>query len=822
MQPEQHTDHSASLEISVRTLAEHVYKKGNLSSGSFTGISGAEGTRLHTRVFSDLKKQYLPEFVDTEHRFYKEYQNENTLLCIRGRADCILRNADADVTVLEIKSCTGETLQLDTLVQEAHWAQVKLYACLFLFESPDILGVTAGLRYVSIESMDYVEKKEWIDRDEANIYFIHTCESYIHFARDLIAYRNKRNESIISMPFPYPTVRNGQKDFMKQVVQTISQKSLLLASAPTGTGKTMSTLYPAVKALGNQKCERIFYLTAKAAARVVAQKALGDMRKKGLFMRSITLQAKESLCLHPHLYCEAKICPCAVGYYDRLSMGISALLPLQEISPQSVTETAEKFSLCPHELALDISLFCDVIIGDYNHALHPRVRLDRYFGQKDTRYVLLMDEAHNLVDRSRDMFSASLSLSTLESCQKSIRGMDSRIDGYLMDLQNYFRIISGSIQRGEPAFPLAEKDVSEKAVMAAESFRAIRDIPRVLYKVLWKFCFFVRPVLDLLPVGEIKKNILEFFFDARFFLTILELYFDDTYVYTAQVAKGHSPGNEDSEMTLTLLCLDASSRIKNLIWDQHAAVFFSATLSPLHYYQTMLLGGNAEEKADTIELPSPFPPENLSLYIVDDIKTTYQERFLSLERVCGFILSSIAKKPGNYLVYLPSFLYLHRLFESLSTALQQDVSLLKKVELLRQEENMSRKMKENYLERFEIYGEKTLLAFAVLGGHFGEGIDLVGEKLKGVFVVGVGLPQIGPQREIMRQYYQEKFGDGFSFAYRFPGWEKVFQAAGRVIRDDEDTGSVVLIDERYKKPEYRALYPEHWNPLFIHHEDTPD
>ena len=816
-------DSRTQLELNVRTLAEHVYKSGDLSTFSFSGISGAEGTRLHSRVFADLRKQYLPAAIETEYSLTSTYVVDDVILLLRGRADCVLTADDGAITVLEIKSCTGEHMSMEILYQEVHWAQVMLYTYMYLEQNPECRGVYAGLRYVSIETMESTEKREWIDGFDAAKFFQMTCESYIGFARDILAYRAKRDSSIIEMPFPYETVRSGQKDLMQQVVQTISQKGLLLAAAPTGIGKTVSTLYPALKSMARDRCGRIFYLTAKAAARGVARKALSDMREKGMHLRSITLQSKESLCPCPHIYCEAKQCPYALGYYDRLPQAIGDLLLEMDIHPGLIQDIAEKHTLCPHELSLDISLFCDVIVGDYNHAFHPRIRLDRYFGQKETGFVLLVDEAHNMVDRSRDMFTAALRKTELEACQKSLMGMDSRVDGYMMDLRSYFQILTDSILRGEDGFSLVEKEVEKKDVMSAETFRGMRATPKTLYTVLWKFCHFVRPVLDALPVGELRKRVLKFFFDARFFLTILELYFDTAYVVTANVTPGNPAKGMETELLFSLTCLDASSKIVSNLIDQHSAVFFSATLSPMEYYQMMLLGDSSEARAETLLLPSPFPPENLSLYVVNDIKTTYKERNYSLAKTSGFILRALKKRPGNYLVYLPSFRYMKSLQRQIEADLDcQDTEKEARIELLSQTENMSREKKDAFLRRFDDYGQRTLLAFAVLGGHFGEGIDLVGERLNGVFVVGVGLPQLGPEREIMRQYFQERLGDGFAFAYRFPGWEKVLQAAGRVIRDENDTGIVALIDERYDRPEYRSLFPENWNPVFIGCEDEVD
>ena len=817
---------SKPIDLSVRTLAEHVYKRGDLSSFSFMGISGAEGTRLHRRVFADLEKQYQPSDIETECSLSAEYALDSSVtLRIRGRADCVLTGENGAISVLEIKSTTAEKLQGNISFQETHWAQVMLYSYMYLESMTDAHGVFACLRYVSIETMEYTEKREWVDRLDAAKFFQKTCEAYVGFAKNELDYMDRRDESVKEMPFPYPTIRSGQKDLMKQVLHTIVQKSPFFAAAPTGIGKTVSTLFPALKSLSNGKSGKIFYLTAKSAARIVARKALKDMRDKGLFLRSVSLQAKESFCPNPQLYCEAKICPRAIGYYDRLPKALHEALNHMDIYPELLFNIAEKHNICPHELSLDVSMYCDVIIGDYNHAFHPRIRLERYFETKDSSFVLLVDEAHNLVDRSRDMFSAVLTRTNLELCKAALTGMDKRVDAFMTDIQKYFLVVTEAIRRDEDGFSLVEKEVEKKDVMSAGGFRGMRCVPKILYALLWKFCHFVRPVLDTIPAGDVRKVILQFYFDARFFLTILELYFDSAYVVTMELEESGAKKSSDLERkfaltpydgaTMTLLCLDASSKIRTALMDRHSAVFFSATLSPAEYYQIMLLGGDAEARAERLSLPSPFPPENLAVYVVQDVKTTYQARMGSSERVASFILRSARHKPGNYLVFLPSFQYLRMIHDQIASQITSDEPL----DLLRQTENMTREAKESYLHRFESSGTRTLLGFAVLGGHFGEGIDLVGDRLNGVFIVGVGLPRLCPQREIMRQYFQENLGDGFAFAYRFPGWEKVLQAAGRVIRDDEDTGFVVLMDERYERPEYRSLFPEHWDPIVITSDD---
>ncbi len=811
------SDDKNRFEITVRALAEHVHRTGGLSPLTFSGISGTEGTRLHTRVFNDLKNQYQPSSVDTEITLSKEIAFGELMLAVRGRADCVVHQIrpgeNEEITLLEIKSASGNFTEIGEILLPVHWAQAMLYAHLYFETRRDLSGFFLSLRYVSIETLKFVEEKKWVKRDEAASFFAKTCESYIAFAKDLVRYRRERDASIAVLSFPYPNARPGQKAFMHEVVSAISHISTLFVEAPTGIGKTISALFPAIKSLGHGKCDKIFYLTAKTATRSVAEKALSDLREKGLVLRSITLQAKESMCPCPDIYCDTKQCAYAAEYYTKLPQAIGVLLMYDEITPALVIKTALKFRLCPHELSLDVSLLCDAIIGDYNHAFNPRVKLERYFNGPEMHHALLIDEAHNLVDRSRDMFTSALTFSSLAACRKALMGMDAKVDGYMADLYSYFQILLNGILRGEDGLSLVEKEIQPKDIIASQEFRAARSIPRMLYKVLWKFCYFLRPVLDALPAGQIRKDVLAFYFDARFFLTVIEIYFDESYILSAEAVKGNPSAGMENELTVTLSCLDASEKIHKLITDQHSAVFFSATLSPTFYYTSMLIGDKNAMDAKTLTLSSPFPPENLAVGIMKTVRTTYHERNYSVEKVTDAILTVTKGKIGNYLIYLPSFAYLKMLSEAVRGRLTESGN--DDTDILVQTPSMNSRQKEEFLLRFEQFGTRTLFAFAVLGGHFGEGIDLVGERLSGVLIVGVGLPLLCPQREIMRQYFGEKFGDGFGFAYRFPGWEKVLQAAGRVIRNEEDTGFVFLMDERYDKPDYRMLFPEHWHPQIV-------
>lgn len=801
-------------EISVRSLIEQVFLTGSLSSVSFSGVSGIEGTRLHQKIFSDLTKENPGANVVSEFSLKSHYDSKKISLSIRGRADCVIIKNNAtnkqSTNIIEIKSHNTSMDTYDDLFRPIHRAQLVMYAHMYLEMNPDLLGVNITLKYISIHTIKSTEKTEWISRSDAEIFFIDACKRYQDSAIEKDTYIEQRNISIQNMHFPYDTLRAGQKDFMHKVVSSILSKQILFAEAPTGIGKTIGTLFPSVKCIARGCAEKIFYVTAKTSARMVARKALSDMRESGLFMRSILLSAKEGMCPCREIYCEPKICIYANGYYDRLKAALKQILICEDIYPELIQAVAMEHCLCPHEFSLDVSEHCDVIIGDYNHAFHPKIRLDRYFNQSNATHIILADESHNLVTRSREMFSAHLCLDTVLSFQSSVSGMSRIIDGHTINIVGYFQALLNSILKGDSGLSSVETIPNEKDVIVSNEFRATKQPPKVLYGSLWRVCFHLSEMLDAIPVGPIRKTILDFYFESRFFLTVLEQYFDESYVYSCKISNSvaSNPSNKKT-IILSLDCLDASDKIREQIIGHHACVFFSATLSPCEYYRTMLLGKDAQ-MSDTVNVPSPFPTENLNLIVLPFIRTLYKERSGTSKSISDFIVQSISDKRGNYIVYLPSFDYLQMIY----TQTLKLTKNMENVEIVFQTRDMSIEQKSSFLEKFNIFGNRTLLAFAVLGGHFSEGIDLVGEKLNGVFVIGVGLPQISPEREILCQYYQEKFGDGFSFAYLFPGWEKVLQACGRVIRDENDIGFAFLMDHRYARPEYQMLFPNHWNAFF--------
>lgn len=789
------------VNISVTALSEYYSRSGDLSATSYGSVSGIEGTRLHQRIFKDLSKEYGDDF-DCEYYLAQDYPDNDLVISVAGRADVlILGKDDFPDRIIEIKSFNSTKNSYEKLMRHEHECQVKLYGAIYLLMNGEMQSVNLTLRYVSITTLEFFENTICFDRDCAKEFFSKVCQSYSCFAKKLLSYEKESQESLPLVSFPYDTIRPGQKEFMKQTLHCLCQKQALFVEAPTGIGKTISTLYPAIKGLSKRKYGKIFYLTAKTSTREVAVKAINDMRKKGLVIRSILLESKQNMC--PTMQkCDAKFCELSKGYYSRLKPALDEVLLYDDISPELISKIARKHKICPHELSLDALNYCSIAIGDYNHAFNPRGRILRCFEENNMPNAVLIDEAHNLVDRSRDMFSARFSSALLDEMIEAFKGRDKTVEKYLIRTRQYFTVVNHCLIAGQSAF-VATEGVEEKKTLKSELWEGTRETPSNLYGLLWRACRFLSPILDTLEQGNTRKVAMDFFFETRFFLTILEQYYDDSYIT--------SVSQEGEETIMCLDCLDASTKLRSQIEDMMSVVFFSATLSPYQYYKNVLLGKDADF-CKSLVLPSPFPPENLDVIVDSTISTLYKDRNNTSKQLVDRILEQLEDLTGNYMIFFSSFEYEEKIVSKLIEAFEAlSTSDGVKRAVVRQKREMTKTDKQSFLDAFCEPSKGLLLGCAVLGGQFGEGIDLVGDKLSGVIIVGVGIPKITPERQLLSNYYSEKFGDGYAFAYRFPGWEKVLQAVGRVIRTEEDTGFALLIDDRLEKPEYISLYPEHWN-----------
>ena len=786
-----------SCSVSVTGLARYTSRSGDLTGSGYNSISGIDGTRLHKKIFSDLRKQYGDD-LETEEYVEQSYVLDDIELSVSGRMDCLITRGGDIPHIIEIKSFNNTKDRYEDLEQTWHLTQLKLYGAMYMFMNNDIYDVRLTLRYVSITTLIPYEKSFEFSYEDASAFFEAICGKYIGFARKLIDYGTNLYTTVKDLRFPYSELRPGQANFMKSVLSGLTSKEALFVEAPTGTGKTISTLYPAVKGLLKHKYYKIFYLTAKTATREVAHKALNDMREQGLIIRSCLLEPKESMC--PLMTeCDKKYCPLCKNYYGKLNDALSDLLLYDDITSAIVRKTADKYMICPHELMLEVMNYCTVVIGDYNHAFSPLVTLIDE-DNEDTS-VVLVDEAHNLNDRAREMYSAELHGEQIDNMIMNFKGKNAKVEAHLARIKDYFKVIERCFASQQSAFKILE-GADEGKILRTTDWEGMREVPRSLYPILWRTLSVLQPILDDLPQGELRQTAIDFFFDIRFFVTCLEQYYDSSYITYAS--------RDDNGVYIKLNCLDSSSKLNKIIEDHLGVVFFSATLSPYEYYRNILVGADAEYTRSLV-LPSPFPPENLDIIIDSSISTSYQNRKLTADDLVGRISEELCDRTGNYMVFFPSFEYLNMISARLKEefAKYTDNDGVERT-IICQTPGMTVNDKNEFLSSFDTPSQGLLVGMAVLGGHFGEGVDLVGDKLSGIICVGVGIPKLTPEREILSSYYADKFGDGYAFAYRFPGWEKVLQAVGRVIRTEDDTGFALLIDERLAKPEYIMLFPEHW------------
>lgn len=811
------------IRVAVRQLVAFVHQEGGLSHLSFGELGALEGTRVHQAFFRQLRERLGEAVVHSEYSLACRYEDPALCLHIRGRADLVVEHGEGR-RVIEVKSVGIPIAELTGKGEPLHWAQCKLYAYMLALEErtraegallPEDEAGRARLRadfargqrvyslaYVSSDDLQsfMIERSETFAALEA--WFELTCRRYLDFARSLRDYRLRRDRDLAALRFPYPSLREGQKRFMRQVLRNLQSRTPLLVQAPTGTGKTMSTLYPSLKALGAKLVEQVFYLTAKTSTRMVAEEALDALCGEGCALRRLTLTAKEQLCPCPELYCDTRICPYATAYYRDLPEALGELLPHFSIRAAELLAVAAKHKVCPFELALDAALYCDVIIGDYNHAFDPRVRLQRFFDQPQSHLALLVDEAHNLPDRMREMYGASLEEAKLLKAHALVEARFKGEGRLFASLLRYLQTLKRAMAEGEAGFDLLEKDLSAAEIVRDTDFRALRHCPPALLRALRGLVFTLRPLLDEFAEPGERRRVLDFYFEALYFLRVADEFYNERYVFTADLAGG--------KIRLRQLCLDASDRLIRLYRNQHAAVFFSATLSPLPYFSAAFCGSDVDDRPDSLVLPSPFPAENLMVCVFEAIQTRYSERAQSLASLVKLAVNTVLARPGKYLLFFPSYAYLEQ-----SLPLFERVLKGRDLRLIRQRRNMDEAARREFLAQFDAGAGGSLLALALLGGIFGEGIDLTGERLNGVMIVGTGLPQLSPERELMKAYFDEKNGQGFAFAYQFPGFSKVMQAAGRLIRGEEDKGVILLFDQRYARPDYRQLFPEEWEPIYL-------
>lgn len=763
------------LQLSVRALAEYCLASGNLVGDQQASAERAlEGARAHRL----LQKRALEADADfrKEVSFSIELDREFYTLRVSGRADGVFTSA-AGICIQEIKTTYLPLEELTEAHYPAYHAQLDTYGYLCALEN-GLKQITLRLTYYQLQqkkerSFERIETFETLKRR-----FDALTEDYFRISDNAVRHRLARNRALQSFSFPFASYRPSQHEFAAQVYTCVKQRNTLFAQAPTGTGKTIGTLFPALKALGAGLCDKIFYLTAKNQTGVVAQDTLEYIKQKSLPLKTITITAKDRACLLHKRSCTPEDCPYCRDYYQKQHAALPEILTLNSFTPETLQELALRFELCPYELSLSVSEYCDCIICDYNYIFHPIVRFQRYFSQHKGKYVFLIDEAHNLPERVRDIFSAELSVSQIRAARSACRE--------LTPLYRALGKLASAIEaqakahEEETAFllPSPPKEVYAAAVNTVDAaalclesgHAALPNAFSALYQAL----------LD--------------------FIMVYERYNEDLYkTYMQQQSGG---------VSLRVLCLQSAPFVREGLNLARASVLFSATLEPHSYYMTLM---GADELSYYYAIPSPFDPDNLLVVTDDTIATTYNARTETYPAVAQRIYETVTAKPGNYLVYFPSYAYLNAVLEIFRT-------LDAKTETVVHLPGMKKGDKDAFLNAF--LQNRPTVGFSVLGGHFGEGIDLPGELLLGAIIVGVGLPQLSCDRNLIKAYFDEQYFDGYAYSYIYPGMNRVLQAAGRVIRTAEDRGVILLIDTRFARPPYDELFPDHWRVRFLSQEDV--
>ena len=756
------------VRISVRNLVEFILRNGDLVSGSGTADKEAmlKGSRLHRKIQKQMGSHYQPEV-----SLKKDTEYADLILRVEGRADGIFLQ-DEQFCIDEIKG-VYKKLELMEEPVLVHRAQALCYAWIYL-DAHDLEKIDIQMTYAHLDTEVIKRFRETLTRAELKQWYEELTDSYHKWLAYQIEWRKKRNESMENLEFPF-AYRKGQRKMVSGIYHAISKKEQIFIQAPTGVGKTMSAVCPAVRAIGQGMAETVFYLTARTITRTVAQDAFEILRDRGLLFKVVTITAKEKLCFCDKPECDPEKCPYAKGHYDRINDAVYELWTTeQSFDRETLLRHAQKWQVCPFEMSLDLAIWMDGVICDYNYVFDPNVCLKRFFGENVSgNYLFLIDEAHNLVDRGREMYSASICLNDVIETRKFVKPYSQKLWKKLGKVKK---------QMEELRQNCGEWKVEENAGV----------LPISLLSVQGELDQF----LEESPAQEVVDGILDFYFEVRDFLNISELVDDNYVVYTAF--------DENGRFYMKLFCVNPAENLQKCLDKGNSTVFFSATLLPLQYYRKML---STRSENFGMYVESPFEQKKRCLMICRDVSSKYTRRgYEEYRKIAEYIARMSWQKKGNYMVFFPSY----RLMEDVYQVYQDEFSV-SWVRCISQHASMTELEREEFLEEFTEETEETLVGFCVMGGIFSEGIDLIGDRLIGAAVVGTGLPQVNCEREILKGYYDEKGEQGFDYAYRYPGMNKVLQAAGRVIRTKEDTGAILLMDERFLNRDYRNLFPREWN-----------
>lgn len=850
------------IDISVRQLVEFIFRSGDIDNRRGVSPEKAmqEGSRLHRMIQGSMGENYAAEVL-LKYR----YVTERYTIKIEGRADGIIfegrqkigealqaqlpvvnpqwtEDEEFDqITIDEIK-CVAKKLEYMKAPVPVHLAQAKVYAYIYALQK-QLPMIRVRMTYCHFETEDIRYFFEEYTFPALETWFEELMREYKKWADFQLEWEDiyKRSSRAAEFPFPY---REGQRGLVVSVYQTIRESKKLFIEAPTGVGKTISTIFPAIKAAGEGMIEKIFYLTAKTITRTVAEDAFELLRSRGLRCKTVTLTAKEKICPMEEVECNPLACPYAKGHFDRINDALYDIITHEDRFPRTVImEYAVKHQVCPFEFSLDISLFADGVICDYNYVFDPHASLKRFFseGMKGD-YLFLIDEAHNLVERGREMYSASICKEDILALRKQIKDV--------MSISGQKAFAKTSVMRQESLFSEEEirkeitDDISQQdhtkdhAGEKTNKRNEKRDLPlgrivRPLDQInkylleLKRECenyIELEDVSELIRIMErlyttigsyleeederpVRKAILELYFEVAHFLMIYEK-MDENY-------RPYCELREDERFIVKLFCVNPREKLKECMIKGRSSILFSATLLPIQYYKK-LLGGDPEDYE--IYAQSTFDRRRMGLFIARDVTSKYSRRNdMEYHKIAAYIYEIFRAKPGNYMVFLPSHVFLEHVYDVFCRSFYEEGAM----ECIVQHERMDEQMREEFLRKFSAEEEfspqkkearkKGLIGFCVLGGIFSEGIDLRQDSLIGSIIIGPGLPQICNEREILKDFFDDEDHDGYDYAYRFPGMNKVLQAAGRVIRTVEDVGVVVLLEDRLLNRSYQRIFPREWS-----------
>ncbi|MDD7464225.1 MAG: ATP-dependent DNA helicase [Anaerococcus sp.] len=753
------------VKISVRNLIEFVMRTGDIDNRFRDNNRMVEGIKAHQKIQKSYAENYQSEY------FLKNTtQIKDMVFVVEGRADGILKT-DEGYIVDEIKSTTRDMNDIDD-TNKLHWAQAMCYAYFYSIKK-DLKEIHIILTYVSLEDYQTKVFKRKFNFEELHDFYMSLLEEYINFSKILAVNIEKRNSSAKELTFPYKGYRKGQRKMAVAVYTAFLEEKRLFVDAPTGTGKTISTVFPGVKSFGEGLADKIFYLTAKNTNAKEALKAISLLKEKNLYIKAVSITSKEKICLNDEVKCNPEDCPFAKGHFDRVNDALKDILAKEEIMDYDIiTSYAEKYRVCPLEFELDIASYADIIICDYNYVFNPSVYLRRFFDDIIEKYIFLIDESHNLLDRARDMYSFAFEKSRFEEFKtyidpKKYRSLINSIDGIIEVFEELYA------RYGKKLFYFQEDQI--------EDFdKKLVGLAKRLEKIL------------------IKDR------DHKFYDQIQDLYFDiNKYM---KVSESYNKGfystisfDPDSlEKTFEIKCIDPSQVLKNRYESAISTVFFSATLSPMDFYMKML----GAEDALKLHLPLPFD-ENNYMILNSSISTRYKDRYTNLMDISDMIHEFVNSKEGNYFIFFPSYSYMEDVYEDYKSRYTDDIIVQEKI--------MGQKERHRFLQEFTYDSKK--IGFLVLGGIFSEGVDLKGERLIGTMIISVGMPGVSNDRNLIKYHFDKYDNRGFDYSYTYPGINKVFQAAGRLIRTESDKGIIYLLDDRFLWDKYKMLYPRHWKRI---------